>query len=86
MWCLQTQAFERNNVMVPEAFFKVIVKLDNTPRGIAFVCKNTDGNKKKDYYVNTISQVERITGYSFFPNLDKDITLLIKEDANIENW
>ena len=80
------QTIGQNNVMVPEAFFKVIVKLDSTPRGIAFVCKNTDGNKKKDCYVNTISQVERITGYSFFPNLDKNITLLIKENANIENW
>lgn len=76
------QTIGQNKVMVPEAFFKVVVSMEGTPKGIAFICRNTDGNKKKDYYVNTISQVERITGYTFFPSLDDTI----KEHAELKDW
>ena len=80
------QTIGGNKVMVPEAFFKVILCMEGTPKGIAFICRNTDGNRKKDYYVNTISQVERITGYTFFPFLDDDTADAIKEHADLKNW
>lgn len=76
------QTIGENMVMVPEAFFKVVICLEDTPKGIAFICRNTDGNRKKDYYVNTISQVEHITGYSIFPSLDETI----KEHADLKDW
>lgn len=76
----------QNKVMVPEAFFKVVVTLDNTPKGIAFICRNSDGNRKKDCCVNTIRQVERITGYTFIPNLDKQAAMLIKDQAERASW
>ena len=76
-----------NKVVVPEAFFKAILCLDdNHPKGIAFVCKNTDGNGKKELYVNSIRQVERITGMTFFPHLPKNVTETVKDNANIEEW
>lgn len=80
------QIIGQNKVMVPEAFFKVVVSLEGTPKGIAFICRNTDGNRKKDYYVNTISQVERITGYTFFPSLDAGMAKTIKEHADQKDW
>lgn len=80
------QTIGQNKVMVPEAFFKVVVCLEGTPKGIAFICRNTDGNRKKDYYVNTISQVERIAGYTFFPTLEDDIVNTIKEHADLKDW
>lgn len=76
----------QNKVMVPDAFFKVVVTLDKVQKGIAFICRNTDGNRKKDYCVNTIQQVERITGYTFFPNLDKQMAMLVKNQAVLTNW
>lgn len=37
----------RNNEgHVPEAFFKVLLCLNGTPKGIDFVAKNTTGTKK----------------------------------------
>lgn len=80
------QTIGQNKVTVPEAFFKLVVCLEGTPKGIAFICRNTDGNRKKDYYVNTISQVERITGYTFFPSLDADMAKAIKEHADLKDW
>ena len=76
-----------NQVPVPEAFFKVVLCIDGpTPKGIGFICRNTDGNRKKDFYVNTIRQVERITGYQFFPNLNDSIKNQVYDMDDINVW
>ncbi len=80
------QTIGRNKVMVPDAFFKVIICMDGAAKGIAFVCRNKEEDRKKDYYVNSIFQVERITGYTFFPNLDEKISNSIKNQANLKEW
>ena len=80
------QTIGPNRVMVPEAFFKAVLCLEGEPKGIAFVCRNTKGDRKKDYYVNTIRQVERITDYCLFPNLDEDIAEQVKDYADIDEW
>ena len=56
------------------------------PQGIGFICRNTDGNRKKDFYVNTIRQVERITGYQFFPNLADSIKNVVYDMDDINAW
>lgn len=76
-----------NKVVVPEAFFKVIVCLNKGhEKGIGFICRNTDGNRKKDLYVNSVKQVERITGMTFFPHLSQIVSDKVKNDANINDW
>jgi len=75
-----------NMIVVPEAFFKVVLCLKGDPKGIGFVCRNTDGSKAKDFYVNSISQVERITGMTFFPNLPNDIAEAVKSQADLGQW
>ena len=47
---------------------------------------HTDGSKAKDFYVNSISQVERITGITFFPTLPKDIAKSVKSNADLNAW
>lgn len=87
---LKSQEHERigtNQIPVPEAFFKVVLCADpTTPRGIGFICRNTDGNRKKDFYVNSIRQVERVTGYDFFPALPDEIENIVEREANINDW
>lgn len=75
-----------NKVVVPEAFFKVVMCLNGDPKGIGFICKNENDNKKTSHYVNTIQQVERITGICFFPNLPDEIAEKIKTKADINVW
>lgn len=82
----QHKTIGENEVVVPEAFFKIIVCLNDQPKGIGFVCKNTNGGKKKDLYVNSISQIERLTNLTFFPTLPKEISAQIKHSANINDW
>lgn len=58
-----------HKVTVPEAFFKVVLCMKGKPRGAGFIYRNEDGNRPKGDYINTIDEVERITGLDFFPTL-----------------
>lgn len=79
-------AIGRNRVLVPEAFFKVVLCLSGTPRGFGIICRNTDGLKKKDLYFNTIDEIERITGIDFFPGLPDDIEQKVEAGVDEEFW
>ena len=75
-----------NHVAVPDAFFKIILCLNDKPKAIGFICRNNDGNRKKDNYVNTLAQVERLTGLQFFPNLSPTIRAQIEHHADLNDW
>lgn len=76
----------RNRVVVPEAFFKVVLCLQGTPKAIGFVVRNNEGKKKRDQCINTVDDVERITGYDFFPALPDSIEDVVEAHSNIEDW
>ena len=75
-----------NNIVVPEAFFKVVLSLNGTPKGIGFIRRNTDSSNRNDLYVNRIKEVERITGITFFPLLPSDVSEIVKSKANLKDW
>ena len=75
-----------SRIVVPDAFFKVVLCLEGNPRGIAFICRNASGSRTKDYYVNTINEAEIITGYRFFPGLDGDVAVRVKDEADLKAW
>ena len=75
-----------NKVVVPEAFFKVVLCLKGKPKGIGFIRRNTDSSRRKGLYINSIKEVERITGMTFFPLLPSDIAATIKSEARLDDW
>lgn len=75
-----------NKVVVPEAFYKVILCLEGKPKAIGFIVKNNEGTKKKDQYVNSVDEVERITGFDFFPELPDDIENVVEAKVNLSDW
>ena len=75
-----------NQVVVPAAFFKVVLCFNGAPKGIAFLCRNEGENHKIADYVTTISQVEQITGINFFPSLPIEIADKVKNKADINEW
>lgn len=75
-----------NEVVVPEAFFKVVLCLNEKPKAFGFIVRNTDGNKKRDLYYNSVDQVERITGIDFFPALPDDIENEVEAEADLSDW
>ena len=76
-----------HKVAVPDAFFKVILCADSRPpRAIGFIYKNTSGNHPLDHYVNSVDQVERITGIDFFPALPDDVEREVESGYNLKLW
>lgn len=75
-----------NKVVVPEAFFKVILRLNPEPAAIGFIVRNNEGKKKKDQFINTVDDVERITGIDFFPALPDSIEEKVEAYSNLEDW
>lgn len=76
----------RNKVVVPEAFFKVVLRLGDNPKAIGFIYKNEDGNRPKGDYVNSVDQVERITGIDFFPTLPDQLEQRVEATAEWGDW
>lgn len=76
----------KNKVVVPEAFFKVVLCLKDKPKAIGFIYKNVAGNRPKGDYVNSVDDVERITGLDFFSSLPDDIEAEIEATADYDAW
>lgn len=76
----------KNKVVVPEAFFKVVLRTGDDPQAIGFIYKNTSGNRSKDSYVNTVDEVERITGIDFFPSLPDDVEKKVEAECDLGLW
>ncbi len=75
-----------NKVVVPEAFFKVVLCMNDTPKAIGFIYRNREGNRPKGDYVNSIDQVERITKIDFFPSLPDEVEDVVEATANLDDW
>lgn len=79
---------KEHKIHVPDAFFKVILTgvEKGKPRAIGFIYKNTAGNRPLDSYVNSIDQVERITGLDFFSALPDEVENRIEKEYDLKYW
>ena len=76
----------KHKVVVPDAFFKVVLCMNGNPKAIGFIYKNRDGNRPKGDYVNTVDEVERITGIDFFASLPDDVERAVEASADLDDW
>lgn len=74
-----------NGVVVPEAFFKVVY-CPSRQMAIGFIYRNEPGNRPKGDYVNSVAQIERITGFKFLTALPADVAKKVKQEANLDDW
>ena len=79
---------KEHKIRVPEAFFKVVLAgvEKGKPRAVGFVYKNAKSNRPLDAYVNTVDEVERITGFDFFPQLPDGVENKVESRYNIKDW
>ena len=75
-------------IRIPDAFFKVVLTgmQSGNPRAIGFIYKNEAGNNKRDKYVNSIDEVERITSMDFFPSLPDDVENRVEAEYKLSDW
>lgn len=77
---------KQHRIVVPEAFFKVILCTNHPPKAIGFIYKNASGNHPLDSYVNSVDEVERITGIDFFPALPDEIEKKVEATYDLSLW
>ena len=75
-----------HHIPVPEAFFKVVLAMGETPKAIGFLCRNAAITGTENQYVQSVDEVERITGMDFFPALNDDIEEKIESRARWKDW
>jgi len=76
-----------SRVAVPKRFFKVIISPYASPaRGIAFIMPNGKVPGGIQATATTIDEVERITGYDFFPALPDEIETEIESQCDFHYW
>jgi endonuclease G len=81
------KADRKNEVSIPEQFFKVIADLDGpTPKAIAFLQSNQANEYPTISYAVPIDSVERITGIDFFPALDDALEARLEAMRQPQDW
>ena len=75
-----------NKVLIPNAFYKVLLAYDGGYTGIGFYCENVAGKKKLDHYAKSIDEIEEITGIDFFPRLPDEIETSIESKFDWDDW
>lgn len=75
-----------NKVRVPDAFFKVILCLSDSPKAIGFIIPNTGDHHELRHYVCSVDEVEAQSGIDFFPNLPDDVEEEVECVSDLEKW
>lgn len=76
----------KNKVGVPDAFFKVVLRLGKKPQALGFIYKNNGESHKIDYYLLSVDEVERVTGIDFFHNLPDEIENVVESTSDLKKW
>lgn len=81
------KADRKNEVSIPELFWKVIADLDgDAPKAIAFVMRNSAQEYPPISYSVSVDSVERLTGLDFFPALDDAAEQRIEAMREPKDW
>lgn len=76
-----------NNVVVPDAFYKALMIIDEDQYYAAgFVMYNSEKKQLPTESIMTIDELENITGLDFFPLLDDKTERRAESELNIEQW
>lgn len=77
----------QNNVVIPSAFFKVLLQEDNgNIYTIGFVYENIAGHRPMSTYAMTVDEVEEIIGIDFFPSLPDEIENSTEAEVDFTKW
>ena len=76
----------KNRVLVPDAFFKVVLCRQGKAKAIGFLYRNEGKKQPMADAVCTVDDVERLTGLDFFPELDDATENRIEATATLSDW
>lgn len=73
-------------IWIPDAFFKVILCMEGTPKAIGFVYANDEEPHNMQQSAMAVDEIEAITGIDFFYSLPDDIEDSIEAVVDFKNW
>jgi len=81
------KADRKNEVSIPEMFWKVIADLDgDQPKAIAFVMRNMKLDGPPISFAVPVDSVEKLTGYDFLSSLDDAVEARIEAARELKDW
>jgi len=75
-----------HKVVVPERFYKVVLRLGSDPAAIGFIYKNQSAKRGVDGYYCSVDEVEAQTGLDFFSGLKDELEKRVEANGNINKW
>lgn len=76
----------KNKVAVPDAFYKVILRLKPSPQELGFIYPNNDQSHHIEHYLLSVDDVERKTKFKFFSALPDNIKNRIEKISYLSQW
>ena len=73
-------------ISVPVAFYKVILDLTPPMKMIGFIVPNQTSKRRVYSFAVSVDEVERITGYDFFSQLDDELETNLEKSSDISLW
>lgn len=80
------RSFGKNKIGIPDAFFKVVLSVNGTPKAIGFIYSNDGTSQSMAKSARSVDEVEEITGFDFFYNLPDSIEDDIESQNNLKDW
>ena len=77
---------DRMQIVVPDAFFKVVLVMGQKPKAIGFMYPNASGHRKIKDYAVSVDEVENRTGIDFYYSLPDDTEEEIEFECNPASW
>ncbi len=71
------------SIAIPDAFFKVVLCLEGTPRAIGFLYKNDSSRQSMKDCACSVDSIEEATGYDFFYSIPDEIENEIEKASNL---
>ena len=75
-----------SKIPVPSAFYKVVLDLTPPMKMIGFFVPNETSKRHVSNFVLPVDEVERITGYDFFSELDDEIEKKLQQHCDFSAW
>ncbi|MBR1889081.1 MAG: DNA/RNA non-specific endonuclease [Alloprevotella sp.] len=86
LYARQHKTIGKHKVVVPEAFYKVVMRTDPKPQAIGFIFKNNGSSQPKESCAVSVDEVEQITGIDFFSALPDSVENRIEAQFDKSMW
>lgn len=80
------RSFGKNKICIPNAFFKVVLCVNGTPKAIGFIYSNDDTSQSMAKNVLSVDEIEEVTGFDFFYSLPDSIEDEIELYCHLNDW